>query len=198
MAEENAKQGIAPKAETVEPQGGKVNWETPKSDKEIPLQTTAEPGKDLKYPPETDILKISGGRITDSESPQAEAHAGRYYGLVRSMQTDTERISKNIGVDESVIRGIKNFIFMDEHDLGNGVIKRFDPDCAMAQSWQRLIQGNPLPHDLTLIQHEIMENQLMESGMTQDEAHIETSKVYNYSKESSDYYGNLKEHKDKP
>jgi hypothetical protein len=28
MAEENAKQGIAPKAETVEPQGGKVNWET--------------------------------------------------------------------------------------------------------------------------------------------------------------------------
>ena len=38
-------------------------------------------------------------------------------------------------------------------------------------------------YDITLLKHEIMEKEHMKSGMAQEKAHIETSKVYNYSKE---------------
>jgi hypothetical protein len=56
MAEEGAKQGIAPTAETVEPQGGKVNWETPKSNEENIVQATSEDGNNLNPKQTNDIL----------------------------------------------------------------------------------------------------------------------------------------------
>lgn len=141
------------------------------------------------------IKAISGARITDTDSRAARAHAERYYGLVRSMSTDVARIAKNTGYTEGVIQRIKSFIFIEEHDLGGPVPERFAPSFSMAQSWQRLISGNPKPHDLTLLRHELMEKELMDAGMSQDDAHIETSKVYNYAKESDEYYAALKEHK---
>ena len=143
------------------------------------------------------IRAISGARITDTDSRAARAHAERYYGLVRSMSTDVAKIAENTGYPESVIQRIKNFIFVEEHDLGGPVLERFAPSFAMAQSWQRLISGNPKPHDLTLLRHELMEKELMDAGMSQDDAHIETSKVYNYAKESDEYYAALKEHKNR-
>lgn len=76
-------------------------------------------------------------------------------------------------------------------------LKGFAPDCAIAQSWQRLTEGKPEPHDLTLIKHEIMEKELMDQGMSQREAHIVTSRKYSYEKEADAYYGNLKANKDK-
>ena len=109
-------------------------------------------------------------------SPRAQAHAERYYEAVRAMTTD-------------VIQRIKDFIFMDIHDLGGGRISRFDASFEMAQSWQRLIEGkNIQPHDLTLLRHEIMEKQLMDSGYTQDEAHTLTSQIYNYAKEAYKFH----------
>lgn len=143
------------------------------------------------------IKAISGARITNIESTAARAHAERYYGLVRSMTTDVAKIAKNTGLPESLIQKIKDFVFLEEHDLGGPVPERFAPSFAMAQSWQRLINGNPEPHDITLLLHEQMERELMETGLTQDEAHIETSKIYNYAKESDDYYAALKEHKNR-
>ena len=134
---------------------------------------------------------INGARITEPESSAAEAHANRYYGLVRSMTTDVTRISQNTGYSEDVIRRIKNFIFMDKHDLGGTEPCRFDPSFAMAQSWQRLIAGTPEPHDLTMLKHEIFESELMDAGMSQYDAHIEASKKYNYTKESDNYYGSF-------
>ena len=105
------------------------------------------------------------------------------------MTTDVERIAKNTGYSESEIQRIKNFIFMDIHDLGEGRISHFDACYEMAESWQRLIEGkNIKPHDLTLLRHEIMENDLMEQGYTQDEAHIITSAKYNYTQEAYRYY----------
>ncbi len=78
---------------------------------------------------------------------------------------------------------------MDIHDLGGGRISRFDASFEMAQSWQRLIEGkNIQPHDLTLLRHEIMEKQLMDSGYTQDEAHTLTSQIYNYAKEAYKFH----------
>lgn len=143
------------------------------------------------------IKAVSGARITNIESTAAKAHAERYYGLVRSMTTDVAKIAKNTGLPESLIQKIKDFVFLEEHDLGGPVPERFAPSFAMAQSWQRLINGNPEPHDITLLLHEQMERELMETGLTQDEAHIETSKIYNYAKESDDYYAALKEHKNR-
>lgn len=141
------------------------------------------------------IKAVSGARITNVYGTAAEKHAERYYGLVRSMSTDVSKISENTGFTETQIQRIKNFIFVDEHDLGDQLPRRFDPSFAMAQSWQRLINGTPEPHDLTMLQHEILEKELMDSGVSQHDAHIEASKKYNYQKESDEYYAALKEHK---
>lgn len=140
------------------------------------------------------MKSVSGARITNPYGKAAEEHAERYYGLVRSMSSDVSRISKTTGYSEDVIQRVKNYIFVDKHDLGDLEPQRFDPSFAMAQSWQRLVDGRPEPHDLTMIRHEIMEKELIDSGMSQHEAHIETSKKYNYGKESDDYYAALKEH----
>ena len=88
------------------------------------------------------------------------------------MKTDVAKISKTTGIPENEIKKIKNYIFIEKHDLGEGEPKRFELDYMMAESWQRLIAGNPEKHDLTLIKHEQMERQLIEQGMSQDEAHI--------------------------
>ncbi|MCR5479439.1 MAG: hypothetical protein K6F27_06210 [Ruminococcus sp.] len=66
----------------------------------------------------------------------------------------------------------------------------------MAQSWQRLIEGkNIQPHDITLLNHEKMEQKLMKQGLSQEEAHALTEKKYNYAKESNDYYAEIEKHK---
>lgn len=140
---------------------------------------------------------VSGARITDQYGDAAQNHAERYYGLVRSMTTDVPKIAKVTGYSVEEIQKVKDYIFMDEHDLGDGQISRFEPSFAMAQSWQRLIDGHPVGHDFTLIQHEVMERQLVEQGYMQDEAHRITSRVYNYGRESDDYYGALKEYKNR-
>lgn len=141
------------------------------------------------------IKTVSGARITNPYGKTAEEHAERYYGLVRSMSTDVSRIAEATGYSQDVIQKVKNYIFVDRHDLGDLEPRRFDPSFAMAQSWQRLVDGRPEPHDLTMIRHEIMEQELINSGMSQYEAHIETSKNYNYGKESDDYYAALKKRK---
>lgn len=135
---------------------------------------------------------ISGALNPDSD--RAIAHAERYYEAVRHMKNDVHQIALNTGFDENDIREIKNFIFMEKHDLG-GVVDYFYPDYMMAQSWQRLIDGkNIQPHDITLLNHERMERQLMKQGHTQNEAHTITSKTYNYSKEAAEYYDKIGEH----
>lgn len=133
---------------------------------------------------------ISGSLNPDSE--RAEKHAFQYYEAVRKMKTDCKRIAKNTGFDESEIQQVKDFIFMQKHDLGDGQLRYFYPSYEMAQSWQRLIDGkNIQKHDITLLRHELMEQKLMKQGMSQAEAHKQTEKVYNYGKESREYYDKI-------
>ena len=141
------------------------------------------------------VRNVSGAR--NPESNEAEEHAKRYYGLVRSMKTDVSKIAKTTGFTQKQIQEVKDYIFYDKHDLGNGEPERFKPDFMMAQSWQRLIAGSPEKHDITLIRHEVMEKELIEQGMTQEEAHILTSKKYNYGKEALEYYAKIKKFKNK-
>lgn len=144
--------------------------------------------------------KIVAGAVSGARNPfgtEAEAHAKRYYGLVRSMSTDVAKIAQVTGIPEKDVQAIKNYIFMEKHDLGNGTLEYFAPDYMMAESWRRLSNGNPEPHDITLLKHEIMEKELMEKGMSQYEAHIKTSAKYDYDGEARRYYAEIKKHKKK-
>lgn len=138
--------------------------------------------------------KISGaisGAITDINSDRANQHAELYYEEIRKQKTDVDKIAKNTGYSKEFILEVKDYLFVDEHDLG-GRIRRFDPDFAIAQSWQRLTEGNTESHDLTLLMHEKYERLLMSTGMTQDNAHRKASRKYNYHKEAQEYYDSLK------
>ena len=68
------------------------------------------------------------------------------------------RIAKATGFAEEDIRAIKYYIFMEKHDLGGKEPEYFAPDYMMAESWQRLIDGKPELHDMTLLNHEILES----------------------------------------
>jgi len=48
-----------------------------------------------------------------------------------------------------------------------------------------------VPHDLTLIHHELVEMDLIQKGYSQDGAHEIASEAYNYTEESYDYYMRL-------
>ena len=139
------------------------------------------------------IKKISGALNPDSE--RADEHAQRYYAAVRKMKTDVSRIARNTGFSSELVQSIKDFIFMEKHELGDRT-DYFDPDYKMAESWQRLIDGKDIkPHDLTLLKHEQMERDLMKQGYSQAEAHKITSKTYNYAKEAYEYYDSIEKHK---
>lgn len=155
----------------------------------------------LTQNPGTKVIEKQGrsGIITSgARNPYGEAaseHAKKYYGLVRSMTTDVKKIAETTGCTEKEIQSIKNYIFIDKHDLGEAGIKRFDPDYMMGESWRRLMEGKPEPHDITLINHEAMERKLMEQGLSQDEAHCQASDKFNYDKEAREYYGKIEKFK---
>ena len=141
---------------------------------------------------------IFSGAVSGARNPlgnKAKEHAEKYYGLVRSMTTDVAKIAKTTGMPEDEIQSIKNFIFYEKHDLGGKEPELFEPDFMMAESWRRLIDGKPEPHDLTMIKHEVMEKKLMAEGMSQEEAHIKASLKHNYSKEAREDYAKIEKYK---
>lgn len=149
----------------------------------------------------SDIL-ISGARITDLNSAEADEFAEMYYEEIRHFSTDSKKIADNLGKEESDIRKIKAYLFEDDSliDQDTGESRQFDPDCAIAQSWQRLMTGKDIkPHDKTLIEHELLEMKIKQENPSIDhvKAHELASEKYNYPKEALEYYGNLKKHKEK-
>lgn len=130
----------------------------------------------------------SGARITDLFSDEAEEFAKMYYKEIRSFSTDVKKIANNVGKTEKDIKKIKEYLF----ETG------FDPDCTIAQSWQRLMIGKDIkPHDKTLIEHELLEMEIKRKNpeMEHWKAHELASQKYNYQKEAEEYYGNLEKHK---
>lgn len=148
---------------------------------------------------QSDIL-ISGARITDLNSAEADEFAEMYYEEIRHFSTDSKKIADNLGKEESDIRKIKAYLFEDDSliDPDTGESRQFDPDCAIAQSWQRLMNGKDIKlHDKTLIEHELLEMKIKQEnpGIDHVKAHELASEKYNYPKEALEYYGNLKKHK---
>lgn len=140
-------------------------------------------------------MHISGGisgAISDPFSKEALEHAEKFYEEIRHRKDDIEKIAKFTGYTSGQILNVKNYLFMDEHILSDG-IRRFDPCFEIAETWQRLsdMQEYVQPHDLLLIPHERMERTLVDAGMSQHEAHLETCKIYNYPKETEKFYKEL-------
>ncbi len=99
-----------------------------------------------------------------------------------------------------IYKKIKSYLFEDKSlfDSDTGEWRRSDPDCAIAQSWQRLMTGrNIKPHDITSIKHELLEMQIKQYNpeMEHWKAHELASEKYDYGKEAAEYYGSLKKHK---
>lgn len=145
-------------------------------------------------------IMISGARITDIFSEEAENFAEMYYKEIRSFSTDAKKIAKNLGKEEADIEKIKAYLFEDESffDPDLKTYRRFDPDCAIAQSWQRLMTGKDIkPHDRTLIEHELLEMKIKRENpsMEHRKAHELATEKYDYPKEALEYYGNLEKHK---
>lgn len=144
-------------------------------------------GKQIVKIADSDII-VSGARIIDPDGDEAEKFAKMYYDEIRSFSTDVRKISANLGKNEKEIMQIKAYLF--END--------FDPDCAIAQSWQRLMIGKDIkPHDRTLIEHELLEMQIKQENPEIEhwKAHEIATQKYNYQKEAKEYYGNLEKHK---
>lgn len=140
-------------------------------------------------------LKVSGA--LNPNSKKANKHAEQYYESVRKMRTDYKKIALNTGLDANEIKRIKDYLFVNEHELITGK-KRFDPDYMIAESWRRLIEGKGIqPHDLTMLNHEILEHKLVLSGLSQDDAHKLATEKYNYNKEAIEYHAKISKRKKK-
>ena len=138
------------------------------------------------------VMKSSGavyGAWNDRNDPynkERDRHAQEFYESVRNRNKQHEivKVSNNSSLSQSDVEKIYNHIFINEYDLEDDR-KRFDPSYDMAESWRRLSEiggKNIQPHDLVMLDHELMEHDLMAKGMRYDEAHELTNKSYNYQK----------------
>ena len=140
-------------------------------------------------------MMYCGGLNPDSD--EAQAHAKKMYASIRSRSLDYEKIAKNTGFSIEQIQVIKNSIFSARHLLpGKEFPSRFHESYEMAESWRRLSEKsgkNIQYHDILLLHHELYEIQLLLSNpnMTQHKAHLEASRVHNYSYYSDVFYGNV-------
>ena len=128
---------------------------------------------------------ISGGRILDPDSDEGIEFAETFYQEVRTFSTDISKIAKNTGKDEKDIKKIKKYLFFNNS---------FIPDCAIAQSWQRLMLGKDIKEDdKILIEHELYEMKIKEENpnISHEKAHILATYKYDYQKGVEEYYGNL-------
>ena len=108
-----------------------------------------------------------------------------------------QRVADNLGKDVEDIKKVKKYLFEDDslYEEDSGQWRRFYPDCAIAQSWQRLTIGKDIkPHDRLLIEHELYEMELKKNNpqMSHREAHDLDTEKYNYQGESKKYYDSIK------
>ncbi|MDR0525385.1 MAG: hypothetical protein LBG90_05885, partial [Spirochaetaceae bacterium] len=121
------------------------------------------------------------GALRDKNNDEQTRFSEEYYNAIRNRKSksDIDAIAKNTGFSTIQITNIRNHIFEEIHDLGDGRIERFDTDWRIAQAWQRLEQGKYNELDSMLLHHELYELTLMrEKGYNYEEAHIEAHKKY--------------------
>lgn len=130
--------------------------------------------------------KIRTGASELSETDQYDKDlklAKEKYDKIREDDSDIDKIAKNVakhGFTKEDIVKIKNYVFIEEHDLGDGP-SRFDPGIDNAESWERLISGDFNENDLTMLRHELYERDLiLNKGYDFEKAHFEASHKHFY------------------
>ncbi len=131
---------------------------------------------------------ISDERFKDVPKLYEKAmhQAEQLYERARKNNNDIQKIAYNIGISEKVIEKIKNHIFIEEHILGHGneqFLSKFLTDIDIAESWERLINGNFVQSDLILLQHELTESLLMQgTKLNYGSAHYKiVNKIFNWN-----------------
>lgn len=129
-----------------------------------------------------DITGASGA-ISRNDYTRMDEHAERYYEEIRKRTSDVAAIAKNTGFTAKDVDKIKQHVFVNVHSLDKKKPSRFAPNYDMAVSWQRMIDGKDIREmDIVLLNHELMELNLMAQGHNYDEAHKITEAAYNYIK----------------
>ncbi len=129
------------------------------------------------------IGDVINANTSISEFSKLEAQAADFSAHMTNMTTDISNISKNTGLPSSIIEIIKGHLFIEEHILYNGTIAKFSPDINIANTWQRLIDGNFVYSDLVLLQHEYAEALIMNGiNVSWENAHPIVNKLYNWDK----------------
>lgn len=96
---------------------------------------------------------------------------------------DSAIIAKNTGFSREEIQQVRSHVFFKKHDLERGY-ERLAPDYDMAVAWKRLQDGNYLPRDITLLNHELLESNYESAyNISQAEAHNMAQKQYNWFKQ---------------
>lgn len=131
----------------------------------------------------------NAGALNDKNDPygvRRDEHAERYYEELRKrgIKNVATRISSNTGYRRVDIETILSHVLIEKHYLIDE-FDRFDADYDMSQSFQRLIEGSNIQqHDLTLLDHEMLEHVIMlDNGNIYSPAHEAAEKCYNYAKE---------------
>lgn len=133
------------------------------------------------------------GALTSKNDPsfeKREAFAESYYKEVlgRKREYEIEAVAKNSGFKAGDVDKIFAHVFELEHLFADGKTRKFSPDYDMAQSWIRLRSGkNIQEHDIILLNHELMEANIMGEGTVYEDAHAETEKKYDYAKALKKY-----------
>ena len=134
-----------------------------------------------------EYAKLQSGALNDKNDPlfiKRNQHAERYYEEIRNRKSSyvVDRLAKNAGLSKGTAQDIYEHVFIKEHML-DGAYKRFDPDYDMAESFRRILEGkNIKPHDIVMLKHEELEQNLMKRyNMIYDEAHEKANQSYNYS-----------------
>jgi SPP1 gp7 family putative phage head morphogenesis protein len=133
-------------------------------------------------------LALFGEGLQFKSWQERRAYADTYYESIRNRKdpTDIDKISKNTGFSRDDIQSVREHIFTNEHDLGDGEHGRFASNWRMAQAWQRMEQGwkgndtvKYKEYDLLLLRHEREElTQMEQFGYNTVEAHQKAEGKY--------------------
>lgn len=119
---------------------------------------------------------------------QQDAFAERYYNQLRNSKRDIviDKMSASSGVDKVTVRNALSHILDNTYQLWDSEEfeyreRNFYPHYDMAQSFQRLMLGNPKESDIIMLKHESLEAFYMtDYKMTYDDAHKLANEKYNY------------------
>jgi hypothetical protein len=130
------------------------------------------------------------GALRDKSSKEQDKFADEYYESIRNRKiaTDIAVIAENSGFSQEDIMAIRNHMFIEKHDLGDGRFERFDSSWLQAQAWQRMernwkTSGDERYRDVDvlMLHHELEELTIMKRrGVNYHIAHDETNEKYNW------------------